>query len=342
MTSLNLSNAERCAVAVIGAGSWGTALALLLGRKNHTVRLWGHNKEHIRVLDRQRVNNRYLPGFTFPDSITVTAELADACTGADVICMVVPSHAFREVFGALISYCRKDAYFVSASKGIETDTSLTMTALMTQMLDCTSAPAPAVLSGPSFAKEVAERLPSAVTLACSAAPHGQFLQRVFSTQRFRVYTSSDVLGVEICGALKNCIALAAGISDGIGYGDNARAAIITRGLVEIRRLGRLLGADEKTFVGLSGLGDLVLTCNGPLSRNRSVGVALGKGEPLDKVLADMNMVAEGVVNTKAFYRLAGQRNIDMPIVTEVYRILYENKSCEAAVEDLLNREQREE
>lgn len=330
-------------IAVIGAGSWGTAIAGILAAKGLNTVLWGYHADHIADLRRDRENKKYLPGYRFVDTLELTSDLGVAVKGSEVICMVVPSHGFRHVFEAVSPFLEKESLIVSAVKGIENDTLMTMTQVMTEVLGeklQQSKISLAVLSGPSFAKEVALGMPTAVTMGCADIEKAKALQRVFGTERFRVYASGDVLGLEISAALKNIVAIAAGISDGLGYGLNSRAALITRGLAEIKRFGVKMGADPLTFFGLSGLGDLVLTCTGDLSRNRTVGLKLGQGKKLSVILNEMEMVAEGVKTTKSVYELALRNKVDMPILEQVYLILYQDKDCSAAVMDLLTREMK--
>lgn len=330
-------------IAVIGAGSWGTAIAGLLAAKGLQTTLWGHHPDHIAALSRDRENKKYLPGYHLVDTLNVTADLKVAVDGCDIVCMVVPSHGFRRVFEAVVPILPKKCQIVSAVKGIENDTLMTMTQIMTEVLGTKLYEQEiflAVLSGPSFAKEVALGMPTAVTIGCNKIEIAQNLQHIFGTERFRVYASQDVIGLEISAALKNIVAIAAGISDGLGYGLNSRAALITRGLAEIKRFGVSMGADPRTFFGLSGLGDLVLTCTGDLSRNRTVGLKLGQGKKLADILNEMEMVAEGVKTTQSVYELVLRFKVDMPILQQVYLILYENKDCSAAVMDLLTREMR--
>ncbi|MBU0663527.1 MAG: NAD(P)-dependent glycerol-3-phosphate dehydrogenase [Proteobacteria bacterium] len=328
-------------IAVIGAGSWGTAIAGILSVKGYQTTLWGHHPEHVAALNRDRENKKYLPGYHFADALHPTADLAVAVSGCTTVCMVVPSHGFRKVFEEVAPFLENGCCIVSAVKGIENNTLLTMTQVMTEILGTLvekKGVSLAVLSGPSFAKEVALGMPTAVTIGCKQIEKAKELQYIFGTERFRVYASSDVIGLEISAALKNIVAIAAGISDGIGYGLNSRAALITRGLAEIKRLGVKMGADPLTFFGLSGLGDLVLTCTGDLSRNRTVGLKLGQGKKLSAILDEMEMVAEGVKTTRSVYDLAKRLHVDMPILEQVYQILYKDKDCSDAVMDLLTRE----
>jgi glycerol-3-phosphate dehydrogenase (NAD(P)+) len=328
-------------IAVIGAGSWGTALAKLLSDKGYRVVLWGHRPEHVDAIRAARENKAYLPGFALGANLQVTADLRQAAAGKPVVVMVVPSHGYRQVFAELAPFLQEDAVVVSATKGIENESLLTMTQVMAEVLAGRQTRL-AVLSGPSFAREVAGGLPTAVTVASEDKEAAVFLQQLFHTDRFRVYASTDVVGLELGGALKNIVAIAAGICDGLGYGTNTRAALITRGLAEIARLGVKMGANPLTFSGLAGLGDLVLTCTGDLSRNRQVGLKLGQGKTLQQILAEMQMVAEGVKTTRSAWNLARREGVVMPILEQIYMVLYEDKPCGEAVQALLNREQKEE
>ncbi|SDP75456.1 glycerol 3-phosphate dehydrogenase (NAD(P)+) [Desulforhopalus singaporensis] len=328
-------------IGVIGAGSWGTALAILLAKKGYLVNLWGHNDSHVSRLSKDRENRKYLPGIIFPQSLHPESELDPCIDGADTVVMVVPSHSYRTVFQKIIPLLSDNQRIVTAVKGIENDTLMTMTQVMEQELACFSGVQNiglGVLSGPSFAEEVAREIPTAVTLGFKDIEMAKEVQKIFGTEYFRVYASSDMVGLEISAALKNIIAIATGVCDGLGYGLNTRAALITRGLAEITRLGTALKADVATFSGLSGMGDLILTCTGNLSRNRNVGLKLGSGKSIEQVKSEMNMVAEGIKTTKSVYDLAAKMGIEMPILEQVYNIIYRNKNCSEAVKDLLNRE----
>ena len=334
-------------IAVIGAGSWGTALTKPMGDLGQTVSLWAHRIEHVEELKATRRNKTYLPDFTLPETVTPVSGLREAVSGHAIIIMVVPSHVFREVFTELEPYLAAGTYVVSASKGIENDSLLTMTQVMEDVLSSSAGAGDrniqtGVLSGPSFAKEVAAGIPTAVTVASRNREAAIYIQRALSTPLFRVYGATDVIGLELGGALKNIIAIGAGICDGLGYGTNTRAALITRGLAEITRLGVSMGADPLTFSGLGGLGDLVLTCTGDLSRNRMVGLKLGQGKKLSTILSEMNMVAEGVKTTRSAWNLARKVGVEMPILDQVYQVLYQDKPCHDAVRDLLGRSLKEE
>jgi glycerol-3-phosphate dehydrogenase (NAD(P)+) len=320
-------------LAVIGAGSWGTTLSVLLAEKGHDVSLWIHEEDLAEEMKGTRVNSQFLPGVKLPENISVSSNMEEALAGRRYIVNAVPSQFVRRVIQGALPHIPKEAVFVSVSKGIEKDTCRTVSSIIKELTGC----AVAVLSGPSFAKEVASRLPTAVTLASEDYAICLLMQEIFTTSHFRVYTHHDVLGVELGGALKNIMAVAAGISDGLGLGNNARAALITRGLAEMTRLGVALGAQEHTFSGLSGLGDLVLTCSSNLSRNYTVGYKLGQGASLRDIIQSTKSVAEGVETAKAVYELAIKKDVDMPIVNQVYRVLYEDKAPEKAVHDLMNR-----
>lgn len=339
---MNSSTIARAAV--IGAGSWGTALAKLLADKGVQVALWGRNSTHIAALRRDRENRRYLPGAALPACLQ-PADSLDCVASCQCVVMAVPSHGFREVFVRLAPLLQDGALLVSAVKGIEIESGQTMCQIMqAELADIQREKSVCVgiLSGPSFADEVAKAQPTAVTVGFADVAAGKAAQQLFSTPFFRVYTSSDIIGLEISAAMKNVIAIAAGIADGLGCGLNARAALITRGLAEITRLGVALGASPLTFPGLGGLGDLVLTCTGSLSRNRTVGLKLGEGRTLQQALAEMTMVAEGVKTTKSCWQIARQAGVDMPILEQVYQILYADKPCRTAVQELFQRSLKEE
>jgi glycerol-3-phosphate dehydrogenase (NAD(P)+) len=327
-------------LAIIGAGSWGTALAHLLGEKGHTVRLWVFEPEVYQDLSSTRINSTFLPGVRLPARISFTQDFGEALTGAAVVVMATPSHVFREVLGKMAPHLPPASVLLSATKGIETETLLTMDGATREVL---GAEAPyAVLGGPSFAREVVQKFPTAVTIACRDSKVAHRLQRLFSTSSFRVYTSYDVTGVELGGALKNIFAIGTGILEGMSLGDNSRAALITRGLAEMTRLGLRLGANPMTLAGLGGLGDLVLTCTSRQSRNFQVGLRLGQGETLAQILGSTQMVAEGVKNSRAFHLLAQRLGVDMPLVEAVYHILYEDLSPKDAIKKLMSRELKDE
>jgi glycerol-3-phosphate dehydrogenase (NAD(P)+) len=324
-------------IAVIGAGSWGTALALVLAEKGYPVRLWVHGEASFKEMAEAGENRTYLPGFPFPKNLTITRDIGEALHRAFVVLSVTPSHAVRDVMkqaGPLIS---DHAMIVSASKGIENESLLTMDGVLKEVLPEKFHDRLSFLSGPSFAKEVAQKLATVVVIASHDEKVATQVQNVFYAPYFRTYRNTDVIGTEIGGALKNVIAIATGGIDGYGLGHNARAAVITRGLAEITRLGQRLGANPLTFLGLAGMGDLILTCTGELSRNRRVGFEIGRGRTLSEVLADMKMVAEGVKTSKSTYNLALKLGVDMPIVNQVYEVLYHDKPMGDAIRDLMGR-----
>jgi glycerol-3-phosphate dehydrogenase (NAD(P)+) len=330
-------------LAVLGAGSWGTTLANLLAEKGqYTVRLWVREDELLKVMEEHHENSWFLQGVRLNENLSFTGSIEEAVNGAATIVVVIPSHGVRGVFSRIADHIPEGVAIVSASKGIEEDSLLTVSQVLKELLPEEHHRSIAVLSGPSFAKEVSLGLPTAVCTASETKDVAENIQQIFSTPSFRVYTNQDILGVELGGALKNVIALAAGTSDGLGLGANARAALITRGLAEITRLGEAMGALPQTFYGLSGLGDLVLTCTGELSRNRRVGFSIGKGRSLNEIVAEMNMVAEGVKTSRAVYRLARKYGVDMPITDKVNQVLYEGKPPKDAVMELMMRELKEE
>lgn len=324
-------------VAVLGGGSWGTALALQLARAGHEVVLWARNPELAAALAAAGENTVYLPGVPIPPSVRATSDLADACARAAMVVFVCPSSGVRDLALAVRPHLAEGTLVVSATKGVEQATHKTMSAVLEEVLGERHRARVAVLSGPSFAREVARGMPTAVTAAARTLPVAESVQRLFHAPAFRVYTSTDVVGVEVGGAVKNVIAVAAGVSDGLGFGHNSRAALITRGLAEISRLATRLGAEPLTLAGLSGLGDLVLTCTGDLSRNRTVGLRLGRGERLADIVASMKEVAEGVRNTRSVRDLAQSVDVEMPITEQMYLVCCEDKPPLQAVVDLMSR-----
>ena len=324
-------------IGVIGAGSWGTTLANLLAKKGYAVTLWVYEADLAERMAKSRVNDLYLDGITLSPNLAVTNQLHEAAVGRQLLLLVSPSQVMRPVLRQLQAHLDDNGLLVSAAKGIENETLQLMSEVLEAELGTEVKSRSAFLSGPSFAKEVAEEQPTAVAVAAEDPGVAQRVQEIFSTDYFRVYTNQDVIGVEVGGALKNVIALAAGVSDGLGYNYNARAALITRGLVEIARLGMAMGAVEATFFGLAGMGDLVLTCTGDLSRNRMVGMELGRGRKLDEILNQMHMVAEGVKTTLSAYQLASKLGVKMPITEQMYLILYKDKDPKLAVADLMRR-----
>ena len=328
-------------IAVIGGGAWGTGIAIVLGRKGtHNVHLWAHETDVCESIAQKRVNERFLPGRHIPDSVTATNDLAAALRGAQIVVSVMPSQHCRSLFERMRSLIAPQALIVSATKGLEEGSLQRMTEVITDVLKQKNGTTPAVgaLSGPSFAQEVARGDPTAITIASQNAELLRTVQQEFSDSSFRVYTNNDVIGVELGGALKNTIAIAAGICDGLGLGHNSVAALITRGLAEMTRLVVACGGRTETMAGLAGLGDLVLTCTGGLSRNRSVGVELGRGHKLPEIIAGMHgMVAEGVFTASAAVGLAHARNVEMPITEQMHAILHDGKSPREAIQVLMSR-----
>jgi glycerol-3-phosphate dehydrogenase (NAD(P)+) len=327
----------RCAV--IGAGAWGTALADLLARNGHDVELWSYEPDVAEAVNARHSNPRFLPGAVLAPTLRATTSLGSAVAAADLVLYVTPSHVLRGIVRGTASSVRADATLVVASKGIERDTLRVMSDVVREEMG--GAPVVA-LSGPSFAAEVAARQPTAIVAACADEASAVRTQQVLSNPMFRVYTHDDVLGVELGGALKNVMAIATGIAEGLGLGYNPRAALITRGLAEITRLGCAIGARPRTFAGLAGMGDLVFTCTGALSRNRALGAAVGAGSTLEDALATRDTVAEGVVTTQSAHALAAREGVEMPIVSAVYRVLFEQQSPRAVIGELMTRELRSE
>ncbi|MBM3249529.1 MAG: NAD(P)-dependent glycerol-3-phosphate dehydrogenase [Candidatus Omnitrophica bacterium] len=331
---------SRSGIAILGDGGWGTTLALLLHKKKFSLTLWSAFKDYSRYLDRARVNKKFLPGIKIPRGISITDDLQAAVSGKDLIVLAVPAQYIRSVLKRIKPGDHlRDASFLSVSKGIEVGTLRRVSQIVHEELGNVRL---AVLSGPTIAHEVALGIPTTAVIAAADPCLRRHLQGVFMAERFRVYTNEDVVGVELGGSLKNVIAIACGISDGLKFGTNAKAAILSRGLVEISRLGHAMGAKVSTFYGISGLGDLVTTCISPYSRNRFVGEQVGRGKALKEVQLHMQMVAEGIPTTKSAYSLSLKYKVDMPITREVYQVLYKNKPPLKAVKDLMTREGKEE
>jgi glycerol-3-phosphate dehydrogenase (NAD(P)+) len=328
--------------AVIGAGSWGTALASVLTENGHEVVLWAREPEVVEQIESGRQNRRFLSGIRLPDGLRATSDLAAAVRDADVLVSVVPAQFVGGVLAEAAPSVRAGAQVVSATKGIETSSLRRMDEVILGALGAERMDGFTVLSGPSFALEVARHTPTAVVAASAELAAAERVQRLFQNRALRVYTNQDVVGVELAGALKNVIAIAAGMAAGLGFGHNTLAALITRGLAEMTRLGQAMGAQASTFAGLAGMGDLVLTCTGELSRNRMVGVRLGRGDSIRSILADMSAVAEGVETTKAAYGLAQREGVEMPIIREVHAILVDAKDPREALSDLMQRDPKPE
>jgi glycerol-3-phosphate dehydrogenase (NAD(P)+) len=329
-------------VAVIGAGSYGTCLAILAVAAGHRVTLWCRGEAAAAELARTRDNAAYLPGHRLPDEVVVTSDLQAAVTGKALVLGVTPSHAIADVFGRAAAWLDPDAVLVNASKGLEEGTLATIEETYRRLLPPRIAGRATYLSGPTFAGEIAAGMPSAIVLAGRDPEAAAWVQRALSTDRFRAYTTDDVTGVLVGGALKNVVAIAAGVSDGMGAGSNARAALITRGLAEITRVGVAMGAQPATFAGLSGMGDLVLTCSGDSSRNRRVGLALGQGRAMAEILAEMRMVAEGVKTTKVAHELAARLGVSAPITDVMYAIVHQGAPAAEAMRRLMARSLRSE
>jgi glycerol-3-phosphate dehydrogenase (NAD(P)+) len=329
-------------IALLGAGSWGTTLAVLLANKNYQVRLWAHRPEFAALLQKERENRRYLKGVVFPENLQVVDNLPDLVSWSRMIVTAVPSQAVRETVSGFSSSNLDGKILVNVAKGIELGSGKRMSEVLLEALPGLMSDQVAALYGPSHAEEVAKEQPTTVVASSSSLATAEKVQEVFHTSRFRVYVNTDIVGVEIAGSVKNIIAIAAGISDGIGFGDNAKAAIITRGLAEISRLCTRLGGDPMTISGLSGIGDLVVTCLSRHSRNRYVGEEIGKGRSLDDVISHMNMVAEGVLTSRSVYDLSRTLGVEMPITQAVYEMLFEKKPVEQATLDLMTRDPKAE
>lgn len=325
-------------IGVIGAGSWGTTLANLLAAKGLKVTLWCYEEDLAERMEKTKINDLYLPEIKLSDNLEITSTLACACQKKEMVLFVSPSQVTRRVLDQALPHIDQEAIVVSASKGIENDSLMLLSQVFEELLPQKMHRNLGFLSGPSFAREVSMGMPTAVVAAAQEITIAEQIQDIFSTPKFRVYTHNDVIGVELGGAMKNVIALAAGVSDGLGFGYNTRAALITRGLTEMTRLGLKLGGSADTFAGLAGMGDLVLTCTGDLSRNRSVGIELGQGRKINEILSGMQMVAEGVKTTLSAYQLAQKLDVDVPIIEQIYLILYQDKDPRQAVTDLMMRD----
>ncbi|MGF1737970.1 NAD(P)H-dependent glycerol-3-phosphate dehydrogenase [Photobacterium satsumensis] len=338
---MNPGSEQTISMAVLGAGSYGTSLAISLARNGANVILWGHEPEHMAQLEIDRANEAFLPGVAFPDSLIVTADLEQAVKASRDLLVVVPSHVFGLVLGNIKPHLRDDSRICWATKGLEPETGRLLKDVAVEALG-ESVPL-AVLSGPTFAKELAAGMPTAISVA---SPDDEFVRdlqgKIHCSKTFRVYSNSDFIGMQLGGAVKNVIAIGAGMSDGIGFGANARTALITRGLAEMSRLGAALGAQPETFMGMAGLGDLVLTCTDNQSRNRRFGLALGQGKDVDQAQDDIGQVVEGYRNTKEVWVLSQRLGVEMPITEQIYQVLYQGKDAREAAKDLLAREKKDE
>ena len=328
-------------IAVLGAGSWGTALSFVLADNQHKVTLWTRTEKHASEININKQNSKYIAGI-LPSNIYATSNLEEALAGKKYIVLVTPSHSLKELVPIINNYINPDTIIIHAIKGIDPDSLLRISEIILNGMPNLDSSRLAVLSGPSHAEEVALRKPTTVVISSLNIKTAEIAQDLFINKNFRVYTNSDVVGTELGGALKNIIALGAGISDGLGFGDNAKAALMTRGLAEITRLGIYLGAEASTFSGLAGIGDLIVTCTSVHSRNYKAGKLIGEGQTLDEALSHMNMVVEGVRTTKAAYALSERHNICMPITNQLYQVLFEDKNAKEAVEHLMARVKKEE
>ena len=329
-------------IGVVGAGSWGTALTNLLALKGFKIDLWVFEKEVKDQIESYRENKIFLPGVSLSDHIYPSNDIEEVVKGKDLVLLVVPSHVMRETASKIRECISTETIIVSASKGIENKTHLTMSGVLREIFHEISKDSFAVLSGPSFAREVVRKVPTVVAVASNNQKVADFVQHIFATPYFRVYTNNDMIGVELGGSVKNVIAIASGIIDGLGLGLNTRAALITRGLTEMRRLGLKLGANPRTFAGIAGVGDLVLTCTGDVSRNHTVGKKIGEGMKLTEILSEMRMVAEGVKTAKSVYNLSRKLGVEMPISHEVYHVLYDDIAPKEAVRRLMTRDLKQE
>jgi glycerol-3-phosphate dehydrogenase (NAD(P)+) len=324
-------------VAIIGGGSWGTALSLILGRKGHGVRLWVFEEELVELINRERRNPLYLPEFELPSNVQATKSLRDSLRDAQIVLTAVPSHHCRSVYEAMRPFLSADMVFVSGTKGIENETSLRMSEVIEAVVGTSFQPRVAVISGPSFAREVAQGHPTAIVVGSRDSEVARCIQEEFSGPSLRLYSNSDVVGVDLGGAVTTTVAIAAGVCSGLGFGANSMAALITRGLAEMTRLAVACGGQGETMAGLAGMGDLVLTCTGELSRNRWVGVQLGRGQKLEDVVGGMRMVAEGILTTRATLALARKHHVSMPITEQMNQVLYHGKNPRDAMRELMER-----
>ena len=326
-------------IGILGAGSWGTTLSILLSDKNN-INLWEFDENISIKLQKDRENKQFLPGIKFPDNLLITNDLNEAVKDAFVIVFAVPSFALRNICENVKNYINKDQLLVTVIKGIEDNSFLRMSQIIDEVIP--NKKGTVALSGPTHAEEVSKKIPTAIVAACKNIKLAETVQKVFMRDYFRVYTNEDIIGVELAGATKNIIAIISGISDGIGFGDNTKAMLITRGLAEMIRLGKKINANEKTFSGLAGMGDLIVTCHSKHSRNRFVGEQLGKGKKIDEIVNSMTMIAEGVKNCKSIYNYAQSLGVEMPLTNELYKLIYENSSIKDSVKRLFERKEKHE
>lgn len=326
-------------VLVLGAGSWGTALALVLNDNGHNVTLWMRREEQLLEIKETKENKKYLPNIDIPSNMILTNDLIESVKSNDIIILAVPTQNIRGVLEEIKPYTNDSKIFVNVAKGIEAGTQLRVSEIFKDVIG--NHPF-VVLSGPSHAEEASKKMPTTIVSASNDLKYAELIQDIFSNQYFRVYTNEDIIGVELGGALKNIIAFGAGISDGIGYGDNAKAALMTRGIKEIARLGSVVGAEKLTFAGLAGIGDLIVTCTSQHSRNRKAGLLIGKGYTLDETLKEVGMVVEGIKTIKSTYELSSKLGVEMPITENLYKILYSGEDVEKSVEKLMGRKKKSE
>lgn len=326
-------------IGVIGGGSWGTALAVLLSNNKHEVSMWARDKNQFKHMKENKENKKYLPGVVLPEELRITDEIEKSIYDKDLLIFSIPTHGVREVLNNCKNHIKKDQIIVNVAKGIENNTLLRISEIVNEIIPNNPY---GVLSGPSHAEEVGINMPTTVVSASIDKKVAKYIQDVFMSPYFRVYTNTDVIGVELGGSLKNVIALGAGISDGLGYGDNAKAALMTRGIIEMRRLGEKMGANGNTFAGLAGIGDLIVTCTSMHSRNRRAGILLGEGQSVEEATQSIGMVVEGIKTTKSTYELATKHNVIMPITKETYQVLYEGKDVKNSVVNLMLRDKKHE
>ena len=326
-------------IGVIGGGSWGTALAILLSNKNHKVDIWVRNENQLKQMKESKENKKYLPNIIIPDEIMITDDISELVYNKDLLVLSIPSHAVREILNSSKNIIKKEQVIVNVAKGIENTTLLRVSQIVKEILPNNQY---AVLSGPSHAEEVARNMPTTVVSASVEKQTAKYVQDIFMSPYFRVYTNPDVVGVELGGSLKNVIALGAGISDGLEYGDNTKAALMTRGIIEMARLGEKMGANSATFAGLAGIGDLIVTCTSMHSRNRRAGILIGQGKTLEEAVKSIGMVVEGIKTTKSTYELAKKHSVVMPITREIYEVLYEGKDVKNSVINLMLRDKKHE
>lgn len=330
---------ELTRIGVLGGGSWGTALSVLLAKKGEDVSLWIRNEKQVNEIKVSKVNEKYLPGILMPENLKISNDLKESILDKDIILLAVPTHSVRDLLNLIKNYIKENQVIVNVAKGIEIDTLLRVSEIVGEILPSNKF---VCLSGPSHAEEVAVDIPTTVVSSSTDKKTSEYIQDVFMTSNFRVYTNPDLIGVELGGALKNIIALGAGISDGLGYGDNTKAALMTRGITEMARLGKEMGASLSTFWGLSGIGDLIVTCTSMHSRNRRAGILIGEGRTTDEAIEKVGMVVEGIRTTNSAFKLAKKYKIDMPITKELYKVLYQNEDVNESVPNLMGRDKKHE